>query len=144
MIRDMTQVPDFSPGALESIGQRYPLSLVVLFGSRARASAHAGSDLDIGIQSQRSLSAAQRRRLWGELCAVFECEVDMTLLDHPSPLLAYQIARDGILLFERSAGAWEKWKSYAIRHYWDTAKFRDDLQQHLNQQAERLRHAASG
>jgi predicted nucleotidyltransferase len=122
----------------------FDLRLVVLFGSSARGRARQDSDLDIGVLVKHPLSTTQRARLWNDLSRLFQADVDLTVLNHVEPLLGYQVARDGLLLFETEPRTWENWKSYAIRRFWDTHKYRDALKEYLTRRAEEMRHASAG
>jgi predicted nucleotidyltransferase len=122
----------------------FDLRLVVLFGSSARGRARQDSDLDIGVLVKHPLSTTQRAKLWNDLSRLFQAEVDLTVLNHVEPLLGYQVARDGVLLFESEPRVWEGWKSYAVRQFWDTRKYRDALKEYLTRRAEEMRRASAG
>lgn len=126
---------------LHALAKKYQLRLMVLFGSAARGTAHASSDLDIGILSKNKLSHTKRLSLWSDLSRLFNQEVDLTVLNYPNPVLDFEIAKEGILLFESEEHSWENWKSFRVRHYWDTEKFREDLSQFISKRAEEMRHA---
>ena len=66
----------------------------------------------------------------GVLPALYGCEAkvtDVTASDlrRASPLLAFQIASTGLVLFERSAGLFRQFQSLAARRYADTRKLRE-------------------
>lgn len=127
---------------LKPLAKNFGLRLIVLFGSTARGVMNRESDIDLGVLSEKPLSPVQRRRLWSALSALFPADVDLTLLNHADPLVSYQIASEGVILFETVSFAWETWKSYAMRRYWDTHKFRETQSVYLARHAEELRHAA--
>lgn len=126
---------------LKSLANEFGLQLIVLFGSAARGTANQDSDVDLGVLSKSPLLPAQRRRLWSALSRLFSTDIDLTVLNHVGPPLSYQVASEGVVLFEAVQNAWETWKSYAIRHYWDTRKFREDQSAYLFRRAEEIRHA---
>jgi predicted nucleotidyltransferase len=126
---------------LQRLSRTFHLRLMVLFGSSARGRSRPDSDLDIGVLVGDNLSAARRTKLWGMLCRLFQAEVDLTVLNHSDPLLGYQVACEGIVLFETEPDAWETWKSYAMRRFWDTEKFRQALKGYVTRRAEDMRHA---
>lgn len=127
---------------LKPLAKNFGLRLIVLFGSTARGVMNRESDIDLGVLSEKPLSPVQRRRLWSALSALFPADVDLTVLNHADPLVSYQIASEGVILFETVSFAWETWKSYAMRRYWDTHKFRESQSVYLARRAEELRHAA--
>jgi predicted nucleotidyltransferase len=77
----------------------------LLFGSVARGSDHAGSDLDVAILPvDRELSLADELGLQTRLALLAKREVDLVRLDHCAPALRFRVAREGIpLLGDRSA-----------------------------------------
>ncbi len=123
-----------------AIAGRYALRLIAVFGSAVRGQTHAESDVDVAVLTAKKLTPAKRLALWGELSRLFPRDVDLSVINYIDPVVAFQIAREGIILFEAEADAWENWKSYAIRQYWDTEKFRLDLKRYVVEQAEDLRH----
>ncbi|MBU4224612.1 MAG: nucleotidyltransferase domain-containing protein [Chloroflexi bacterium] len=127
---------------LKPLAKNFGLRLIVLFGSTARGVMNRESDIDLGVLSEKPLSPVQRRRLWSALSTLFPADVDLTVLNHADPLVSYQIASEGVVFFESVSFAWENWKSYAVRRYWDTHKFRESQSVYLARRAEELRHAA--
>lgn len=132
-------LPNTDP--LQTLATKYQLSLIVLFGSAVHGTLREESDFDIGILSKKKLSQAKRMALWSHLSQLFNREVDLTVLNYPNPVLDFEIAKEGVLLFEAEENVWENWKSFRVRHFWDTEKFRDDLSQFISKRAEEMRHA---
>lgn len=128
-----------SPEQLQPIAEQYSLRLIVLFGSQARGGTHAGSDADVAVWMERSLSAEERLDLWGALTRLFEAEVDLTTLNRAEPLLLYQVASTGQLLYESEEWAWENFKSCSYRRYWDSARFFADMVRYVSRRAEEMR-----
>ena len=122
------------------IARQFDLRLIVLFGSVARGSANGESDVDLGVLASSTLSENARLKLWSELSSLFSVDVDLTILNHANPIVAYRVACEGKILFENAPSDWEIWKSYMVRHYWDTAKFRDGLNNYLARRVEGMRH----
>jgi len=129
---------------LQQTAEEYALRLVVLFGSAARGQSRPDSDVDLGVLTTRPLSVVKRNRLWSALSQLFQADVDLTALNHIEPLLGLQIAREGVPLYQAQAGAWENWRSYQVRRFWDTHKFRDALRRYVSRRAEEMRHAEPG
>ena len=141
MIKDLRGFPYAEQ--LQSLAHDFGLRLIVLFGSTARGASGQESDIDLGVLAERPLSPAQRLNLWSALSSLFPADVDLTVLNHADPLVNYQVASEGVILLEMVPNAWETWKSYAVRHYWDTGKFREGLKTYLASRAEEMRHAAA-
>lgn len=126
MGRDLTslRLPEtLRPGnqALVNLAERHGLELVVLFGSRAKGTAHPTSDFDLavlpeagtpggcGSDAKGLLSAEDARRLMAlhtDLQHLLRTDrIDLVPLQCASALLAHRIARDGLPLYERAPGA---------------------------------------
>jgi predicted nucleotidyltransferase len=83
-----------------------PLRLAMIFGSVARGTSRADSDVDIAIlPSDPDLTLTAELDLQRVLTAACGRPVDLIRLDRASSLLRWQVARDGRLLFQ--AGPFE-------------------------------------
>ncbi|HEY4157903.1 MAG TPA: nucleotidyltransferase domain-containing protein [Polyangiaceae bacterium] len=84
--------------------------LAILFGSRARGSAHEASDVDVAVLAPKvdllALGAALSR-VTGET-------VNLLSLADPGVPLLEELLRDGILLCEGAPGALGQWRSHAL------------------------------
>lgn len=127
---------------LQPIARKYGLRFIVLFGSAARGRAHKESDIDVGVYAEKPLTFERRLKLWLELSQTFKTEIDLAVLNHAEPVFGALVSRDGKLLYESKKYAWENWRSYKIRQYWDTKKFRDDLARYVSRRVKELDHAA--
>lgn len=94
--------------------------LAVLFGSTARGQARARSDVDLGLLLA-PYSPELRFRVEAGLGRAAGRPVDVTLLDDAPPLLRFEIAKEGILLFEREDRLWTDFKARAMVDWWDWA-----------------------
>jgi uncharacterized protein len=94
------------------------VSLAAAFGSAARGAASPSSDLDIGVAgvptSRLPALAVTLSRLAGR-------DVDLIHLETAPPLLRFEIARDGVLLAERTAGLWSAFQARAMVDWWEWA-----------------------
>jgi hypothetical protein len=96
------------------------LKLAVLFGSTARGQARKGSDVDLGILLDPDTREA-RSKVLVELDRAAGREVDVVYLNEAPPLLRFEIARDGVLIFQRHNDLWGRFKERAIWDWWDWA-----------------------
>jgi predicted nucleotidyltransferase len=140
----VTPIPVSLPSkeVLKPIVQKFGIRLIVLFGSVVRGATHAESDIDLGVLTSRPLTFNQRLKLWGALSPLFNIEVDLVVLNHANPVLAFEVASTGDLLFENKPNTWDNWKSFSFRQYWDTEKFRNDLSRFITRRAEEMSHVA--
>lgn len=88
-----------------------PPRLVVLFGSYARGTAGAGSDVDIAIAPDGDMSLSDELSLEEKLTSVLGIEVDLARLDVDDVTFRYRVARDGVVVFSRPA--WEAPRFFA-------------------------------
>lgn len=91
------------------------LELLLLFGSRTRQDVHAGSDWDFGFLAANDIDAGA---LFSRVAEVVGSDcVDLVDLQRAGGLLRYRAARDGQVLFERPAGAGDRFR-YAAAQFW--------------------------
>lgn len=97
------------------------VAYALLFGSRARGSAHRGSDTDVavGLATGARLSAREVGDLVSRLEEAAGGSVDLVLLDEAGPGLAYRAFRDGRVILERDRPALVARKTSAILEYLD-------------------------
>lgn len=75
------------------------MRLAFLFGSTARGTARPDSDLDIAIVPvDPDISLALETTIVGNLERASDRCVDLVRLDRATPLLAFRVARDGVVL----------------------------------------------
>ena len=94
-----------------------------LFGSVARGQATPRSDVDIAVLLGPELDAQamveRQLALMGALETFTEREVQVTILNRATPLLAYQVIREGVRLFERNTPARVAFEVAAMKRYFD-------------------------
>ncbi len=96
------------------------VELAVLFGSAASGRAHATSDVDIAVFAPGS-TVDERRDIDVALMRCSTRPVDVIFLNDAPPLLRFEVARDGHLIFERTAGSWVRERARAMIDWWDWA-----------------------
>ncbi|TRU28402.1 MAG: nucleotidyltransferase domain-containing protein [Microcystis aeruginosa Ma_MB_S_20031200_S102] len=110
------------------------LKLLILFGSRARGEHRLDSDWDLAIsydETNRQTGIKEISNdyltslsILSELFEINRDSIDLIELDRCSPLMKYQVARDGKLIYEKNTGDFLKFRVRAWKEYADTAKFR--------------------
>lgn len=92
--------------------------LVVLFGSVARGGARDSSDVDIGVLGANFWDAL---KIGAELGAAFGREPHVVDLATASDLLRFQVAREGLPLFQGAPDAWPRFQAESALRYFDVA-----------------------
>jgi predicted nucleotidyltransferase len=97
----------------ELLAGRPGVRLALLFGSQARGEAHAGSDLDLGVEAEQGFDLAQ---LGGELTLALSVPVDVVSIDpgEASIALLEELLRDARPIDEAYPGAFVSWLSRTL------------------------------
>lgn len=94
-----------------------------LFGSVARGRAHPHSDVDLAVLFAPEVgleeSVERQLQLMGDLEQFADREVQVTVLNRATPLLAYQVIKDSVLLYERDHNERMRFEVIAIKTYFD-------------------------
>jgi predicted nucleotidyltransferase len=96
------------------------VQLAVLFGSAARGSVREGSDVDVAVRLEPD-TLEVRRQVEVALARAVGRDVDVISLDASPPQLRFEIARDGVLLSERTPRSWVDFRARAMVDWWDWA-----------------------
>jgi predicted nucleotidyltransferase len=126
-MKDLQQTVDTQSIAACLTGQA-DVIVGYLFGSVARGQARPQSDVDIAALldsaptepdlDERSMVERQLT-LMGALAPYSGREVQVVLLNRVTPLLAYEVIREGIRLFERSTPERVSFEVATMKHYFD-------------------------
>ena len=119
------------PEVAAEIGKETGCRLIVVFGSVARRDPKP-MDLDIAVlpaRKKRLDSVSFTNRF---IQALSVQEIDVSDLSHAEPVLMMLVAREGIPLYEASAGEFNRFVSLAARRFADTRKFRVAEQQEIH------------
>ncbi|MDI6689144.1 MAG: nucleotidyltransferase domain-containing protein [Actinomycetota bacterium] len=110
---------------LAKIAKEYNLNLIVLFGSYATHLPKRGSDIDIAIRTTRHLTSKEEIALISQLSLLFPTEIDVTFINEADSVLIYEIARDGIPLYEENPDSFVEFQLYATKVSEDEQKYRE-------------------
>ena len=102
------------------------IRLAVLFGSHARGTAQASSDMDIGIGFYNTPGLLQLGGIMDALGSLTGKKIDLVELDGlpaANPLLAFNIASESLLLAENEPEVWLAFRNRACLQYFDLAEF---------------------
>jgi predicted nucleotidyltransferase len=104
----------------------------VLFGSRARGQARPDSDYDLALKPGHPPAPLDRVAWQVEIENLLGADVSLVLLTPATdPVLGWEIARDGKLLYERHRGLWMAERARLWHLYNDALPFRRALAESL-------------
>lgn len=108
-VRYPAQVNDLLPvEEVLAVLHGHGIELLVVFGSRARGTAAASSDLDVAVlrEDGRRLTLLEIGGLAADLARLAGHDVDVVDLRAADTLVRFEIAKDGKVLHEGRPGAW--------------------------------------
>ena len=97
------------------------VAFALVFGSCARGTAHAGSDIDVALDFGRGRrpGAYEIGAIVSRLEEATGQNVDVVVLDDAPPGLAYRVFRDGVTVLVRDRSALVERKARTILEYLD-------------------------
>jgi uncharacterized protein len=99
-------MPGYGPSLLdrvaERLDERFGLDALWLFGSAAKGTATAASDIDLAALFRQRPSTAEILDVREELGGWLARDVDLVDLDAASPILVMQVLRHGKILLDRN------------------------------------------
>ncbi len=117
------------------------LKMLVLFGSQATGKTHPKSDWDFAVLYDETLKEDYLKGdawkeleiplILGDIFKINSDRIDVVNLNHCSPLVGYQVAKNGQLIYESSLGQFLKFRIQAWKKYADTAQFRQAEKQSI-------------
>lgn len=104
--------------------------MLLLHGSRARGDARADSDWDFGFLAD-DRAVFDPDDLLAQIAEALGADhIDLADLSSSSALLAYRAARDGVVVFEREAGRFQRFWLHAVDTWCDLAPILMPLYEH--------------
>jgi len=111
---------------LAAVCRKHPVTLAYLFGSHARGTADAESDIDVAVVAQPSLSRGDRQRLRFRLLRACDdalplphARIDIVVLQDVPILLQYNVVRSGRVLFAETENVRRAFEVEVERRYED-------------------------
>ena len=103
----------------------FDLSFAVLFGSRATGRKGFRDDYDIAVLvSQGRIGESKELELICRFSQSLETDdFDLVILNFAHPLLQYEVAQEGKLLYELEKGSFDRFRWRAIQGWNDNKKF---------------------
>lgn len=120
--RDMNDAHEIGDAVREVVLDGPALRLVIIFGSAAKGRLRPDSDIDIAILPvSEDLPLREEAMLAVRLEQRLGRSVDLVRLDHASTVLAWQIARDGVVAYASHPAEHPRFVAYAASEYADFA-----------------------
>lgn len=110
----------FATCSINEIAEKYNIKFLVYFGSFQTEFYNEKSDIDIAFLSEEQLDIGKRLKLLEDLVIFHrKSEVDLVDLKTAEPVLRYEIAKNGRVLFERVEGLFEKYSLFYIKRFYE-------------------------
>lgn len=116
-------MPSLDEAIREAVREIPGISVLVVFGSRARGTHRPDSDLDVAVLPE-SADSRDRRRLQSRVAVALaelapEGRVDVVLVDEATDVLRQRIMETGRILLNRDNEAWKELRVRTMREYGD-------------------------
>ena len=102
---------------LHELINKYPIRMLILFGSAARLGLDSAADIDIAVSAApefyESMAFLDFSSQLEDVFPDVEKEIDLVPIRTEDPVLLSQIARDGKLLYESTTDQFSKFKLFA-------------------------------
>lgn len=109
---------------LARICEEFSLSFVVLFGSQLPGKKGLKGDYDIAVFSEDKISGDEDLELVSRFSQILESDaVDVVILNFAPPLIQYEVAIYGRLLYEKKPGSFDRFRWQAVQRWNDNKKF---------------------
>lgn len=102
------------------IAKFYKLKLLVYFGSYGTKYYGPNSDIDIAYLSEEPLTPQDKMELLKDLIIAHQkSEIDLVDLQTAEPILRFEVAKDGRVLFEKESGVFQHYALFYIKNFWE-------------------------
>jgi len=116
---------DLPQKKLINLCKKYQINLMIIFGSFVTENFNHKSDIDLAILATNiNLIKDNRVLILKKLENLFKHrEIDLILLNHADPLLKFNIATEGKMIYEKEAGIYNEFLVRAMNEHNDAKKF---------------------
>lgn len=102
---------------IEKLKQHLDPDFIILFGSFAKGTTHAESDVDLAFFSDKQLSSYERFLIAGELALIVEKEVDLVDIKQIDTVFTLQIFEQGVPIYIKNENEFTRQKMRAYSMY---------------------------
>lgn len=115
---------NYNKDAFKQLCDKYNLSLVILHGSYVNGIITSKSDIDIGFLGEPAIIEEKYFDILRDFSSIFGDKFDPVFINGAEAMITYQVALNGIPLYEKTKGLFNTFKLGALARYLDTKKFR--------------------
>lgn len=108
------------PNNIKEIVEKYKIKILVYFGSYGTEYYHNESDIDIAYLSDSDLSFEEQNTFLEDLIKFHKkSEIDLVDLKSADPILRFEIARNGRVLYEKEPNLFDRYSLYYIKRIYE-------------------------
>jgi len=110
----------------KKISQKYGLSLLILFGSQVNNMASDKSDVDIAVwfDKKGKIEEDIEEAVFSDFINLLKRDrIDLIILNYADPLLQFEVASKGMMLYEKRKGEFNRFQVFAMKRNDDGKKF---------------------
>ena len=138
-MHDTKKIIHMNKDLLDKLVNKYKITLIVLFGSYAEGKVRDDSDIDIGIYLEDKIGVKEETNLIEDMVHAFKRDnIDLVILNTASPVLRFEVVRNGKLLFERTPGDFLQFKLLSMKRYWEYPRFQKYSKMYMDKKEKRL------
>lgn len=102
---------------IDTMNEQLKTDFIILFGSFAKGTARADSDIDLAYFSNQKLSSYERFTLAGDLATIAGREVDVVDLKQIDTVFTMQIFSEGVPIYIKNNSEFTRQKMHAYSMY---------------------------
>ena len=115
----------FDKDKIKYLCQKHKIKILILHGSQVSGKTSKNSDIDVGILCDSKVDFKEYRAILADFGDIFGDKFDPVFLNGVEPMISYNTALSGFLLYEAKKGCFAEYKIQTIARYMDARKFRE-------------------
>ncbi len=129
--------------SISEIAHKYTIDFLVYFGSYQTKYYTSDSDIDIAFLSSKTIDNEKKVSLLEDLILYHrKSEIDLVDLRTAEPLLRYEIAKEGKVLYEKESGLFDKYSLFYIKRYYELKPLIDERTKNIGKKIMEVIHDA--
>jgi hypothetical protein len=107
------------------------IALAFLFGSFAKGTANATSDIDVAVLFDTLPDAYQINALRDRLASRLKADVDIVVLNSASPIIKMQVLKHGVVICKKTDAAYSNFYTETFNQYTDLKMIRKSAEENI-------------